>query len=105
MGAITVATAAIGADQQRRRSRVAAAAHPLPPLPNALHRKLCGVRVDPDVHPARILCKIINAVWNRLGHLGVWKVMRENLASLSLVGPFPAGILVVADQFLLLRID
>src|ERR1039457_6513734 len=60
--------------------------------------------VETDVHPAGILSDVIDTIRDRLGHLGVRKVMCQNLSRLSLSAPFPAGILVVADQFFLLGV-
>ena len=57
----TISAAAICGNEQMLRERITNAAHVLPPTAHGLHGEGRRIIVDPDIHPARVGCKIINS--------------------------------------------
>ena len=100
-----VAAPAVGGDQERAGARKAMAAHPRPPPPNRVDRKLGGVMVDADADPAFIIGEVVDPIGDRFAELAVEKVMDADRDRLPVRPPFATAILEVADQFLLLGID
>jgi len=100
-----VAAAAIGGDQQSLCQGIAHTADVLPPAADRLHGKSRRVVVDADVHPAHVGGKIINSVRHGAAEFLDQEVMHAHFLGIALRPPFPAGVLEVADQFFLLRVD
>src|SRR5215475_10551879 len=104
-GAVAVAAARVGENQQGRGPRVRAAPHAFPPAADRFDGELRGVVVGPDADPAMVAGQIVHAVRDYLAQLGVDEVMNLHPLRLSFGSPFPPRILEVAHQLLLLRID
>ena len=58
--AVAIGAPAIGADQQSGCLRIGRLPHPLPPATDTLHRELCCLMIDADIHEALILDQIID---------------------------------------------
>ena len=61
--------------------------------------------VDADADPAFVVGEVVDPIGDRLADLAVEKIMDADRDGLPVGPPFATGILKVADQFLLLRID
>ena len=104
-GTIPVAPTRVGGDVQNSSVGVGGLTHPMPPQPNRRHRESRGVVVEPHTHPRFIAGHVVDAVGNRLA-LGVGReIVHAHRWRGALRLPFPAGVLEVPDQFLLLRVD
>ena len=78
--------------------------HLLPPPSNRLRRKLRRVVIDAHAHPALVLSEIKHPVGNDLPHLRIREVVHVDLLRLALGLPLAPAILVLTDEFLLLRV-
>jgi hypothetical protein len=101
---VAVGPAAVCADQQRGRGRVAVLAHRVPPVADALHGERGGVVVDPDRDPADVGGQVVDAVRDGLAQLGVFEVVHVDLLGGPLGRPFLAAVLELADQLFLLGV-
>src|SRR6266536_4621016 len=72
---IPVTSAAVGTNQNAIRIRILLGTHALPPTPNAPHCETGGVMINPDIDPPLIIRKIVNAVRDRLGFFGIYKIV------------------------------
>src|SRR5271165_5575161 len=100
-----VRSAAVGGDDQAARERIANMADVLPPSADRLNREGRRVVVDPDIDPARVGGQIINSIGHGATEFLDQEIMDAHLFRIALSAPFAAGVLEIADQFLLLRID
>ena len=100
-----VAAAAVGGDGQGSSLGIALLAEPLPPAANALDRKFGGIGINPDVDPSLVSGNVIDAVRRHLAQPFDLEVMDTHRLGISLAAQFPAAVLEVADQFLLLGVD
>src|SRR6266851_1021561 len=89
----------------RLASGVARPADRLPPPANAVDGEGRGIMVDPEIDPARVGGQVINTVWHRPAELLDQEVVHPDLLRIACRTIFPAAVLEVADQFLLLRVD
>ncbi len=101
----TIAAAAVRRNHQSPRQRITNAANILPPTAYGLHGEGRRVIVDPDIHPARVGCKIINPIGHGATEFRNQKVVHTHFFWRALRTPFPTGVLEIADELLLLRID
>src|SRR6202142_1001654 len=100
-----VRSAAIGGDHQAARERIANMADVLPPSADRLNREGRRVVVDPDADPARVGGEIINSVRHGAAELLDQEIVHAHFLRVALLAPLAAGVLEIADQFLLLGID
>jgi len=100
-----IAATAVGRDQQFRGSRVSLAADVLPPGSDGCDGEVGRVVVDAQVHEARVVLDVVDAVRNRLATFGVDEVVDAHGDWLALGVPFATCVLEVADQLLLLGVD
>src|SRR5882724_4052330 len=100
-----VAATAVGGDHQSRGVGVRLAAHRLPPLSDAAHRKLSRVVIDAHGDPAFVATDVVDAVWDRFAELRIDKVVYLHAFRLAFWVPLAPTVLEVANQFLLLRVD
>src|SRR5215471_2462136 len=75
-----------------------------PPTPNRCHRKSPRVMIGPDIHESRIAPDIVNAIRVCSGHVGLGEVMPAHLARLSRRKPLLVAVVVIPEEFFLLRI-
>src|SRR5271166_304417 len=102
---VAVAAAALGRNQQTAGVWIARMAHFPPPAPNAFDGEFGRVVIDPNAHPALIGSDIVDPVGRHLAEFRIDEIMDANLLGISLGLPFPAAVLEVPDQFLLLGVD
>ena len=100
-----IAAAAIGGHEEARGLGIAGAAKRIPPAPDAVHRKGRGVMVNADAHPPGIGGDVIDPIRHRPTELLDEEIVDLNLFRSAFRPPLAAGILEIADQFLLLGID
>ena len=100
----SVASPRIGCDQQGLRLRIGWASHGSPPPSNALDSKGRRVVVDANAHPTLIACQVIDPIGNGLSLPSNHEVVHQNSPGMSLASPFPACILEIPNQFLLLGV-
>src|SRR4051794_1264982 len=98
-----VGTPAVGGDHESTGRRIALAPHLLQPGADGVDSELSGVMGDADA--ATVVGEIVNSVRNGLAQFLVLKVVAVDPARLAFAAPVRAGVPVVADQLLLLRID
>ena len=103
--AIAVAAAAVGRDQNGRRSRVEGFADVRPPEPQRVHGETRRVETDPQNDQTLVLGDVENAVRGRATHVRVDEIIDVDLFRRVLRAPFPAVVLVIADKFFLLAVD
>src|SRR5947199_7195553 len=103
--AISVAAAAVRANQKTRGSRVLFLAHRLPPAADAGHRETGRVMIASYIHPSFVAGQIINAIGNRLGLLRVNKIVNLHLLRTASRPPLAAFIGIAPDEFFLLGVD
>jgi hypothetical protein len=103
-GPRSIASARIGCDQQGSRFWVGRPSHGSPPPSNALDRKGRRVMIDSNAHPALIAFEVIHAIGNGLSLPRNNEVVNPYSPGTALPAPFPARILEISNQFLLLRI-
>ena len=101
---ISVAATAVRRDEQLARILVALPAHRVPPTPDAFHRKLRGVGTDPNTDPSAVVVYVVYTIRAHPPQLAL-EVMYIDFLRLTLRPILPATVLVLSDQFLLLRID
>src|SRR6266700_4760643 len=99
-----VAATAIGDDQQSPGAWVKAAALGTPPAANRSHRERARVVVRAYVDEAGVAPQVVDPVGIGAGHFGTGKIMSVDLVRRPRLAPLAALVLVVADQFLLLRV-
>src|SRR5216683_2331853 len=102
-GAVT--PAAVGQDQQRIRQRVASPTLLFPPQTDTLDGKIRGVVAGAHIHKPTVEGYVVDAIRDSLTDAHRRKVMDLYANWLSLGLPGAPGILEVAHQFLLLRVD
>src|SRR5207249_8143235 len=61
--------------------------------------------VGSHIHKSGVAPDIVDAVWKRAGNVLSGKIVTLNMGRFSARSPLPAGVVVVADQFLLLGVD
>ena len=103
--AVAIAAATIGGNQQMFTTTILGLSQLLPPTSNRFNGKLCGIMVNPHVHPRLILAQVIDAIGNRfaLGFIG--KIVGFDRRRLSLGLPFLPTIFELTDVFLLFGIN
>jgi hypothetical protein len=74
-GSISIVSAGVGQDQQRRHARVGLAAHAAPPPTDRLGGKLGGIVVGPHAHPAMVLREVVDPVGDDLAQFGVGEIV------------------------------
>ena len=77
----------------------------LPPSADRLNREGGRVIVDPHTDPARVGGQIINSIRHGAAKLLDQEIVHAHFLWVALLAPLAAGVLEIADQFLLLRID
>src|SRR5664279_6595307 len=97
----TVAATTVRGDRQAGGVWIARVAKLLPPAPDALDREGRGVGIDADADPSMIGSDVIDAIGGHLAELGDLEVMHTHRLGLALRTQFAAGVLEVADKFLL----
>src|SRR6202042_1522643 len=100
-----VRSAAVGGDDETPREGITNAADLPPPATDRLDCESGRVVVDADRDPARVGRHIINSIRHGAAEFLDQKVVHAHLFRIALATPFPAGVLEIADQFLLLGID
>src|SRR4051794_35742540 len=100
-----VGPSAVGGDHESPGRRIALVPHLLQPGTDGVDSELSGVMRDADADAATVVSEIVNSVWNGLAQFLVLKVVAVDPPRLAFAAPVRAGILVVADQLFLLRID
>ncbi len=103
-GAVAVGAARVRGDQQPPGQGVVAAPGRLPPAADRLHGEGGGVMVGADGHPAGVRGEVIDPVRHRLAHAVPGEVVGAGGHRLALGPPFPARVLELADQLLLLGV-
>src|SRR5215468_3029530 len=103
-GAGVVRAARVRGDQQPPGARIGGAARVVPPAADRLHGEGGGVMVGADVHPARVGRQVVDPVRDGLAQLQVGEVVALDPGRLAGRPPFPAAVVVVADQLLLLGV-
>ena len=101
--AITAPT--VSGDQHPRCCGVARVAQVFPPLRNCGDRKLGRIMRDPNRDPGFVVRKVIDSVGNRFPELGIGKVVRIDFERFPFGAILSAPVFLVAQQFLLLRVD
>ena len=61
--------------------------------------------IDSDAHPALVGRQVVDAVGRHLAEFGIDEIMDPRCLRIALRPPFPAAVLEIADQFLLLGVD
>jgi len=61
--------------------------------------------IDAHAHPSGVTSDVVDAIRNRSPEFGNDEVVHTNRFGRTLRPPFTPGVLEVADEFLLLRID
>ena len=102
---IAIASATVSGDEQFRGIGVGLLAHVAPPPGDGLDGELWGVMVDAHADPCGVRREIVDAVGNRLAELLVDEVVHADGNGLTGRLPLAPGVLEIADEFLLLRID
>src|ERR1019366_4842602 len=69
----------------------------LPPSPDAFHRELSGIMIDPDVDEATLVDQIINAIGHRFAVSERKKVVDIHAGILSFRLPFCAIVFEIAE--------
>ena len=100
-----VTATAVGSNQDRFCVRINASALSAPPAPNGGHRKGTGVMVGSHVDKTGVASNVINAIGIGAGNLRTGKIVTLNRPGLLCRTPLLAGIVVVANEFLLFRVD
>jgi hypothetical protein len=100
-----VAAAAVGSDQPFLGLRIHGHPHLEPPGPDGRHRERWRVMVHADADPANIRVQGINPIGDGLAPRGVDEIVDTYLWRLAVGVPLASGVLEVADQLLLLRVD
>src|SRR6266567_1684658 len=103
--AISVAAAAVRANQKTLGSRVLFLPHGLPPAADAGHRETGRVMIASHIHPSFVAGPIINAIGNRLGFLRVNKIVNLHLLRTASRPPLAAFIGIAPNEFFLLGVD
>jgi hypothetical protein len=103
--AIPIAPAGVGRDEHGGRVRVGTAPHHRPPLPNRRDREGRGVVIPPNAHPGLVAGHVVHAVRDGFPRRVTGKVVHPHVLRGAGRGPFLAGILEIAHQFLLLSVD
>jgi hypothetical protein len=101
---VAVGASRVRGDQELRRAGVGRAADAGPPAADGLHSELGGVAIAAHRHPARVGAQVVDAVRYGLALLA-GEVVNFGPARVPGRTPGPALAGVLADQFLLLRID
>ena len=101
----SIAAAAIGRDGEMLGIGIAGRAHQLPPAADRIDCEAGGVVVDADADPAGVLADVVDPVRHGAALAADEEVVDPHFLRLALRTPFAAGVLEVADQFLLLGID
>lgn len=103
-GPRSIASARIGCNQQGSRFWVGRASHGSPPPSNALDRKGRRVVINSNAHPTLIAFEVIHAIGNGFSLPRNNEVVNPYSPGTTLPAPFPARILEISNQFLLLRV-
>lgn len=102
---IAVTAPTIGRDQHAPRVGIQSPAFGTPPPADRRHGKRAGIVVGADIHESGVASQVVDAIRIRAGHRGRGKIMHGHLHRRLGPAPLLARILVVAEEFLLLRID
>jgi hypothetical protein len=102
--AISVASTAIGTNQQVRGAGVYLPAHSKPPASNTCNREARRIMVRTDVDPPHILADIIHPIRNHLGRFGRSKIMDLHSFGLSFRLPFLPTIFEIPHKLFLLGV-
>src|SRR4051794_19582244 len=97
-----VAAPAVGRDAPPPRAGGARPPRPQPPAADRRHREGGRVAVDAHAAPARVRRQVVDAIRAHAAQRGDDEVVYPHLLRLALGPPFPAAVLEVADQLLLL---
>src|ERR1700680_2538964 len=84
--------------------RIQAGALGPPPTSDRGHGKRARIMDRSHVDESSVTPQIVDSIGIGAGHLGTWKIMSLNLLRLPLWAPLAALVLVIADQFFLLRV-
>lgn len=95
----------ISHDQQFGTGWIQFAANALPPVSDALDRKLGGLMVDPNVDEAAVLQQIIDPIGDRFPISDGEVIIDIDRCLLPSGLPFSPAVLEIPDQLLLLTID
>src|ERR1035437_5598809 len=75
-----------------------------PPTANRGYRERSGVMVRAHINEAGVTPEVVDSVGIGAGHVGTRKIVSVDLVRRSLFAPLAALVLVIADQFLFLRV-
>src|SRR5260370_42142520 len=100
-----IAAAAVGGDQQAARFGIARTSHSLPPATDGVDGEAGGVVVDADAYPAGVAGDVVDTIRHGTSELGDLEVMHAHRLGFAFRAQLTAGILEIADEFLLLGID
>jgi len=80
-------------------------AHRPPPAADRVDGEAGGIVIGADANPADIVVDVVDAVRYGAAQLGIDEVVHVDRLGPALATPFPAVVLEIADQFLLLGVD
>ena len=100
-----VTPAAIGSNQEALARFVIVLSQLRPPQANGRHREFCRVMTDPNRDDGFIAVNIVDAVRHDFAFLLIEKIVRISFPRVALGLVFSPAIALVAQLFLLLRVD
>ena len=103
--AARITPSTVGGDIELGGVGVAFSSDPMPPAPDCLHGEFGRILVDAHRDESPVLRDVVDTVGDGLAELLVDEVMDFHLARGALRRPLFSPILVVPDEFFLLRID
>lgn len=103
--AVAVRAASIGGDEEALGVGVGVRADEIPPAPDRLDGKGCGVATVADRHEALVRPEVVDAVGNGLRHLFVGEVVGGDALRFACWFPGLPSVLQVSDDLLFLRVD
>ena len=99
-----IAPPAVGRNQDLGGRRIEPLTFLAPPSPDGRHRKRSRVVIRPDIDEPGVAPDVVDAIGIGTRHVGRGKIMPTNLPRLFRGKPLLASVIVVADEFFLLRI-
>src|SRR5450631_2046845 len=100
-----IAATPVGSDENGVRLRVNMSTLRAPPAADGGHREGAGVMVGPDIDETGIATNVIDAIRVGTGNCGTGEIVTLNLQGLLGRQPLLAGIVVIAQECLLLGVD
>src|ERR1700736_5313014 len=101
----SIAAAPVGGDGKMLGIGITGRTHQLPPATDGVDGKARRVVIDANADPTGVLADVVNAIGHSPALIAEKEVGPPPFLGLADWPPFAAGVLEVADQFLLLGID